>query len=132
DTSGLEVVAAVLNAVDDELGAGDPGRPPWRPSRVTYLEELLRAAEASGRVVVLTSDHGHVVERRDGELRRFPDATSPRWRPADGAPAGEGEVTLQGERVLSGGKIIAPWKESLRYLPAQSGYHGGASAAEVA
>lgn len=132
DTSEHHIVAAVLNAVDDELGVGDPGRPPWTPGRVTHLEELLRAAEATGRVVVITSDHGHVVERRDGELRRFADATSPRWRPAAGTPAGDGEVTLQGDRVLSGGKIIAPWQETLRYLPLKSGYHGGASAAEVA
>jgi hypothetical protein len=77
-----------------------------------------------------------VVERREGELVRVAQArpSAARWRRAsDDAPARDGEVLLAGRRVLlGGGRIVAPWRETLRYTPLQAGYHGGASAAEIA
>ncbi|MGH3423474.1 MAG: BREX-2 system phosphatase PglZ, partial [Nocardioidaceae bacterium] len=132
DTQGHRVVAAVLNAVDDSLGKGDPGRPLWAPERVTHLAELVKAAEHAGRAVVLTADHGHVVERRDGERRAYAGSVSARWRPADGPPPGDGEVAIAGPRVLLGsGRVVAAWRETLRYTDVKAGYHGGASAAEA-
>jgi hypothetical protein len=82
-------------------------------------------------VIVLTSDHGHVIERRDGTQLPAPDATSSRWRPAS-APPRAGEVLVAGSRVVTADhQAVLPWRETLRYKPLQAGYHGGASPAEV-
>jgi len=128
---GPSVVGVVLNAVDDALKSGrqapDPG---WRPDDITGLPQLLDRAASSGRVVVLTSDHGHVLEH-GCELRT--DSTGgARWRAAD-PPVGPDEVLVAGPRVLTpDGRAILAATEELRYGPQKYGYHGGASLAEVA
>ncbi len=33
--------------------------------------------------------------------------------------------------LLGGGRVVLPWRETLRYLPLRAGYHGGASPAEA-
>ncbi len=44
----------------------------------------------------------------------------------------DGEVAVQGPRVLlGGGSVVLPWREELRYGPRKAGYHGGASPAEA-
>jgi hypothetical protein len=131
---GVDVVAVVLNTVDDALERSDPGRTAWDVDAITHLRPLLHQARVAGRAVVLTSDHGHVVERRDGELRSHDGVTTARWRPAgpQAAPVGEGEVEVGGLRVLlGGGRVVMAWQEGLRYAPLRAGYHGGASAAEA-
>ena len=86
-------------------------------------------AEEAGRVVVVTSDHGHVVDAGT-ESRNL--GQSDRWRPDDRQPA-EDEVVLAGRRVAAqhGGRIIAPWSERVRFGMKKNGYHGGASPQEV-
>jgi hypothetical protein len=131
---GVDVVAVVLNTVDDALERSDPGRTAWDADAITHLRPLLHQARVAGRAVVLTSDHGHVVERRDGELRSRDGVTTARWRPAgpEAAPVGDGEVEIGGPRVLlGGGRVVMAWREGLRYAPLRAGYHGGASAAEA-
>jgi hypothetical protein len=125
------VVAAVINAVDDHLDRGDQLRVSWSRETVRPLGRLLEAARAAGRVVVVTSDHGHVLEH-DSELAREQEEGGERWRPAQGVP-GEGEVLVRGPRVegLVGHAVIAPWSERLRYRARRNGYHGGASPQEV-
>jgi hypothetical protein len=59
------LVAAVLNAVDDSLSSGDPGRTRWTVDAVRHLRPLLERAAVAGRVLVLVSDHGHVVDKPD-------------------------------------------------------------------
>lgn len=127
----VRVVGVVLNSVDDTLHKLDPGGTTWTLETVQHLPALLDAARSADRVVVLTSDHGHVVER-GSTLISFAGATSPRWRPA-GPTVSDGEVLVIGRRVLpDGGPIVLPWREDLRYAAKAAGYHGGASAAEVA
>jgi hypothetical protein len=131
---GVDVVAVVLNTVDDALERSDPRRIAWDVDAITHLRPLLHQARVAGRAVVLTSDHGHVVERRDGELRSFDAVTTARWRPAgaEAVPAGDGEIEIGGRRVLlGGGRVVMAWREGLRYVPLRAGYHGGASAAEA-
>lgn len=127
------VVGVVLNTIDDALDSGQQGqRTAWSLHDVTYLRELLAAARSYGRPVVLTSDHGHVLEREPGSSPVEVDgpAGSARWRP--GTDAREGEVALRGPRVLDGdGTIVAPWRENIRYSGRRAGYHGGAALAEV-
>jgi hypothetical protein len=122
------VVGVVLNTIDDALRDGKEGSAPaWQLGDVTYLPELLAAAAAAGRPVVLTSDHGHVLDR--GEA--IHPATSQTARYRAGTP-GEGEVRITGARVLTdGGTAVLPWDERIRYAPRRAGYHGGASLAEV-
>lgn len=122
------VVGVVLNTIDDALRDGKEGSvPTWKLADVSFLPELLAAAAGAGRPVVLTSDHGHVLDR--GEGIHPVTAESARYR--HGTP-GEGEVLVSGPRVLSrGATAVLPWDERIRYAPRRAGYHGGASPAEV-
>jgi PglZ domain-containing protein len=125
------IVGVVINTVDDALDHGresaDVG---WQLNQLGPLRTLLDHASYQGRAVILTSDHGHVLER-GGAMRPATAAASARHR-TDAADAGEGEVVLAGARVLDGdNRVVALWDEHLRYLPRRAGYHGGASLAEV-
>ncbi len=126
--SDAPAVAVVLNTVDDALAKADPGGIDWTVDAVQHLGPLLDLAGQNGRAVVLTSDHGHVVER--GSHRVAADGADARFRPATTGEPGEGEVLLTGRRVLAG-PIVAAWREDLRYGNKAAGYHGGAAAAEV-
>ncbi|MFF0314272.1 BREX-2 system phosphatase PglZ [Micromonospora sp. NPDC005252] len=125
------VVAVVINTVDDSLAYGREGNEAgWQLDDLGFLRSLLDQARSSGRAVVITSDHGHVLER-GGEHVKALDAASARHRAGPG-PAGPGEVELTGPRVVAdGNRIIALWDPLLRYRPSKAGYHGGASLAEV-
>ncbi len=127
---GKDVVAVVVNAIDDWLAKGDQQRIRWGAESIRPLDQLLDAARAGGRFVVLTSDHGHIVER-DLE-RREGDESGARYR-LPGAPVCDDEVALRGRRVLAGGAagIVAPWSERVRYGIRRCGYHGGATPQEV-
>ena len=80
DTTGRRLVGCVLNTIDDALDKADPGRATWQVSEIAHLRALLDAANQAGRAVVVTSDHGHVVERRDTEHRPAAGADSARSR----------------------------------------------------
>ena len=122
------IVGVVINAVDDHLAKGDQVRVTWTARHIRPMEELLEACRSAGRIVVLASDHGHVLER-ETELRDVEGAE--RWRPATGAPADD-EVLLQGPRVVSEGRrLLAPWSERVRFGMKKNGYHGGATLQEV-
>lgn len=125
------LVAVVLNTVDDSLAHGREGdEAGWQLDGVGVLRNLLDLARNAGRAVVITSDHGHVLER-GGEHVRAADAASARHRTGPG-PAGPGEVELSGPRVVAEEhRIIALWDPLRRYRPSKAGYHGGASLAEV-
>jgi hypothetical protein len=125
----VRVVAAVVNTIDDALDRSDPGITEWTTQTVRAVRDLL--AHAKGRVVVLLSDHGHVVDRgAEMELRSDPSGGA-RWRTAD-KPAGESELLFTGPRVALGeGRVVLPCVETLRYAPRKAGYHGGATPAEA-
>ncbi|GII23648.1 BREX-2 system phosphatase PglZ [Planosporangium mesophilum] len=126
----LKVVAAVVNTVDDALDRSDPAAIDWTVDTVRAVRDLLE--HARDRVVVLLSDHGHVIDRgSEAELRSQPGAISARWRPAT-QHAGDGEVLVSGPRVMLGdGKVVLPWRETIRYTARKAGYHGGASPSEA-
>ena len=122
------VVGVVINAVDDHLAKGDQYRASWTTHQIRPVEELLEACRSSGRVVVLVSDHGHVLER-ETEFRDVEGGE--RWRPATEEPADD-EVLLQGPRVVTEGRrLLAPWSERVRFGMKKNGYHGGATLQEV-
>lgn len=129
--SNTQLVACVLNTIDDALDKSDPAGITWTPETIRHLRPLLSAAMAAGRTVVMTADHGHIVERRRGELRSFAETSSARSRAAD-ATVGDDEVLVEGRRVLSPtGSAILAVDETLRYGTIKAGYHGGAAPAEV-
>jgi len=132
DTVGTPVVACVLNTIDDALDRSDPGID-WTQETVTHLRPLLERARRAGRTVILTSDHGHVIERRDGRKLNVGTASSNRSRPGIGGPEPEtDEIRVRGTRVLvHDGDTILAVNERLRYGVLKAGYHGGGSPAEV-
>ncbi|MFV2102970.1 BREX-2 system phosphatase PglZ [Micromonospora sp. LOL_024] len=125
------LVAVVINTVDESLAHGREGdEAGWQLSDLGFLRSLLDLARASGRAVIITSDHGHVLDR-GGELVKAADAASARHRTGAG-PVGPGEVELAGARVVAENqRIIALWDPLRRYRPSRAGYHGGAALAEV-
>jgi len=125
------LVTCVLNTIDDALDRSDPAGTTWTADAVKHLQPLLASALSAGRTVVLTADHGHVVERREGQMRSVPEMTSGRSRAATPPPT-EDEVLIRGARVLRPeGAAVLPLTERLRYGPLKAGYHGGATPAEV-
>jgi hypothetical protein len=131
DDIELPLVTIVLNTIDDALDRSDPAGTVWTADAVKHLEPLLARAAAAGRTVVVTSDHGHIVERRQGTQRSHPHMSSARSRPAT-PPAQDDEIEVSGPRVLTDGqRAVLAVDETLRYGPLKAGYHGGASAAEV-
>lgn len=131
-TRGDRVVGVVLNAVDDSLKQGRQSMDPsWTPSDIPGLPQLLGRAAETERVVVLVSDHGHVLEH--GSQHRPAAGGGARWRPAGGEPAGADEVAVAGSRVLvPEGRAVLAATEALRYGARAHGYHGGGTLAEVA
>ncbi len=131
-SDAVRVVGAVVNAVDDHLARGQQVRVDWTVDAIGPLGWLLEAAAEADRVVVVVSDHGHVLDRgmtyrpvRDGE------SGGERWRPAGGA--GEpGEIEIAGPRVLrGGGRVVLAWDERLCFGANKHGYHGGVTPQEV-
>ncbi|SCF44458.1 BREX-2 system phosphatase PglZ [Micromonospora mirobrigensis] len=123
------VVAAVINAIDDALDRSDPGTAVWGQDTITAVDDLL--ASAADRIVVIVSDHGHVVDRGPESVVLPSAGNENRWRPAS-SPAGDAEVAVTGSRVLlGGGSVVLPWREEVRYGPRKAGYHGGAAPAEA-
>ncbi|MFE7546542.1 BREX-2 system phosphatase PglZ [Streptomyces gardneri] len=125
-------VAVVLNTVDDRLASEQKlGDGTWRLDQIGALRSLLRHAATEGRAVLLTSDHGHVIDRY-GVRVHATGVESARHR-SPGQPVSEAEIALSGPRVVDvepGGEIVALWDADARYSAQRAGYHGGAALAE--
>ncbi len=123
------VVGIVINAVDDHLDKGDQIDPLWTMQQIRVLEPILAEAAAASRLVILLSDHGHILDRQT-EGREAADGL--RWRRPSGTVTKE-ELEVNSPRVLlpDGGRIVVPWSERLRYGAKCNGYHGGATPQEM-
>jgi hypothetical protein len=123
------VIGIVINAVDDHLDKGDQIDAVWTMQHIRVLEPILAEAGAAGRLVILLSDHGHVLDRQT----ECHDATDGlRWRRV-GSGITKEEVEVDSGRVVmpDGGRIVVPWSERLRYGAKKNGYHGGATPQEM-
>ncbi|WP_272948561.1 BREX-2 system phosphatase PglZ [Kribbella sindirgiensis] len=128
--NAARVVGVVINAIDDAIHKNDTSGSDWDLHRVEPLRALLVAAADARRVVILTSDHGHVVER-DSEALSSPGADA-RWRLASSGPAAHGEVLVKGPRVIAPDEsAVLLWREDAHFGARRAGYHGGASLAEI-
>jgi hypothetical protein len=125
----MRVVGVIHNAVDAQLAGSDQIDLSWSAEGMRQVTALLRIARDAGRVVVVTGDHGHVVE---AGTTLFPGGVGDRWRTP--SQLAEGEIALSGSRVIpptGGNAVVAAWSERLRYAARHAGYHGGASPQEV-
>lgn len=130
DGEGRPLVAAVLNYVDDTLHHTDPGGTDWSIDTITHLRALLTVARKAGRAVILTSDHGHIIDR--GSEKRDRNTLYGLRAHGDTTRVDDGEVLVAGPRVLTGdGKAVLAVDEDIRYGNRSAGYHGGGSPAEA-
>ncbi|MFE9460707.1 BREX-2 system phosphatase PglZ [Streptomyces californicus] len=127
-------VAVVLNTVDDRLGKEQKlGDGAWAAKEIGGLEPLLRAARANDMTVLITSDHGHVVERRGQKLDAVGGTVGSARHRTPGGPVAPAEIELSGPRVVwpePGASIVALRDHDARYTALKAGYHGGATLAE--
>lgn len=126
------VVGVVVNAVDDHLLKGEQIDTRWSSDEIKLLSPLLHEARIARRLVVLISDHGHVLDCQAAG-RSFKDelAGGERWRSAEASP-GDDELLVKGSRVVTNGqRLVAPWSERVRYGIKKNGYHGGLTPQEM-
>jgi hypothetical protein len=122
----------VLNAIDDHLDGSDQIAPRWNLDFVRPLRELLQLAAEAGRTLILTSDHGHVLEHKT-VLKPGMSVGGDRYREDGGAPA-DGEIRVSGQRVqqsIGRPDVTVAWSRNIRYAGKKHGYHGGASPQEI-
>ena len=125
-----KVVGVVYNAVDDHLSGSDQLHLSWSVDDLRLLRPLLHEARLAGRAIVITADHGHVLD--EGTTQRSHEEGD-RWRRSAG-PVAADEVELVGGRVIAPGgldRVVLPWSEGVRYAGKKNGYHGGATPQEV-
>lgn len=125
------IMGIVINAIDDQLSSSSQVSVDWTLDKITLLRQVLEAARESGRVVVLTSDHGHVLDH-DSFFQQSSSDNGERYQLA-ADNISEYEVSVTGNRVVTAdNSVVLPWSERLRYTKTKNrGYHGGASLQEV-
>lgn len=124
------VVGIVYNAVDDHLSGPDQLHQRWSLDDLRLFLPILREAREARRAIVITADHGHLLE--DGTTQ-VAGGESDRWRIGNQV-GNTNEIVLTGGRVrtASGANSVAClWSESARYAGRKNGYHGGVSPQEV-
>ncbi|MGH9160672.1 MAG: BREX-2 system phosphatase PglZ [Vicinamibacteraceae bacterium] len=128
-TPEQRIVGVVLNVVDDLLFKAEQLQPRWTLDAAPLLGELFNLAHIAGRTIILTSDHGHLLDDDSAFQGR---EAGERWREDAGAPA-QSEVRMMGRRVLAKERssVIVPWSERTRYGARKNGYHGGVTPQEA-
>jgi hypothetical protein len=127
------VVSVVINAIDDHLDSGKQVDIAWTRNTIRGLRDLLRMAAESERLVIMTSDHGHVLDFGTKQVASPKDHRGDRHRTADGNVA-EGEREFEGARVYQAtgyNRITLACSAGIRYGAAKRGYHGGANPQEM-
>jgi hypothetical protein len=126
------VVAVVINAIDDQLKTGGQLSLDWKVQDIGILPAILEAADQGKRMIVITSDHGHVPEMENTRAIERKAESEARYR--QGEVLDESERKFTGQRIeaaIGAPSIILPITEALRYGQKAAGYHGGACDLEV-
>jgi hypothetical protein len=139
-----KLVAVVFNGVDDHLSGSAQLNHRWALDDLRLIKPLLYEARNAGRLVLITADHGHVIDEATHALAHPVQdeavanssvlATGDRWRNVAGVPVSAEELMLSGGRVMTPHgqqQIVVPWSETLRYGARKNGYHGGISLPEM-
>ena len=124
------IVGLVYNAVDDHLSGPDQLNQRWTLEDLRLILPILNEAKAARRVVIVTADHGHLLE--DGTTQ-INGGESDRWRNG-GDMVNSNEIVLTNGRVRTASgatSVTCLWSESTRYAGRKNGYHGGVSPQEV-
>lgn len=125
------VVAVVVNVIDDQLSSNAQLSSHWSLDDLPEVQQLLDAAREGDRLVILTSDHGHVRGHATQRSDTADAASAERYKPGTSSPT-NGEVKLTGRRVVQPDNcVVVPWTETLRYAKPRKGYHGGVSLQEM-
>lgn len=128
----VQVVAAVFNAVDDQIGSSNTGAfVRIAPESIMGFRPSLETALRAGRRVLITADHGHspYVE----SSLRAGDGATPRYVPlsAQGAvPTGFLEIDIGGLGGPAARRAFA-WKSGVYLGGQQVGFHGGCGLEEM-
>lgn len=132
DVTHQPLVAAVLNYVDDTLHHTDPGGTDWNLETITHLGPLLNAAKNAGRTVVITSDHGHIIEYGSSAKVTRANTYGQRAHSDFANVDPDREIVVKGPRVLTEtNTVVLAVDETIRYEARNAGYHGGAAPAEA-
>lgn len=126
-----KVVGLVYNAVDDHLSGPDQLLQRWSLDDLRLLLPILREAKDARRIVIVTADHGHLLE--DG-TSQISGGESDRWRTGN-TTSNDSEIIFSDGRVRTASgasSVVCIWSESARYAGRKNGYHGGVSPQEVA
>ena len=127
------VVSVVINAIDDHLDSGKQVDFNWTRNTIRGLRDLLRQASDAERWVIMTSDHGHVLDFSTRQLPSAKDGRGDRFRSPGGKP-GEGELEFEGTRIYKAtgnNRITLACAADIRYGKDKRGYHGGANPQEM-
>jgi hypothetical protein len=128
------VIATVINAIDDQLKSSAQVSVDWSLASIILLRQVLEAARDAGRAVIITSDHGHVLDHDSNFINPADLAASNGERyQLSNAKISDSEVSVSGGRVVTQSKTVTlPWSEKVRYTKGKNlGYHGGGSLQEV-
>jgi hypothetical protein len=128
----IGVVAAVFNAVDDQIGSANTGATVrLAPQDITGFKPALQEALRAGRHVLLTADHGH-SPYVDNTLRAGsgPSSRYIALGPKDAVPDGFYEIDLAGLGGPPQRRAFA-WRSGVYLGGAQVGFHGGCALEEM-
>jgi hypothetical protein len=129
-----KVIATVINAIDDQLKSSAQVSVDWSLASITLLRQVLEAARDGGRAVIITSDHGHVLDHDSNFINPTdPSASNGERYQLSANNLSDYEIAVSGSRVVTSSKSVTlPWSEKVRYTKGKNlGYHGGGSLQEV-
>jgi len=127
------VISVVINAIDDHLDSGKQVDLSWTRNAIRGLRVLLRLAAEAQRLVIMTSDHGHVLDFGTKSLPSTKGERGDRYRTSTGEVE-EGELEFDGRRIYQAGgveRVTLACSANVRYGKDKRGYHGGANPQEV-
>ena len=125
------VLGLVINGIDDQLSSSSQVSVDWNLDNLRLLGHVLEAAKEAGRIVIITSDHGHVLDH-DSFYQQSQHENGERYQLASNSLS-DNEINVSGKRVVTeDASVVMPWSEQLRYTKSKNmGYHGGTSLQEV-
>lgn len=128
----VQVVAAVFNAVDDQIGSSNTGAVVRiAPESIMGFRPSLEVALRAKRRVLVTADHGH-SPFVDSSLR-VGEGAAPRYQvlgPASPIPDGFMEIDVRGLGGPPARRAFA-WRSGVYLGGQQVGFHGGCSLEEM-
>ncbi|MFC1610309.1 BREX-2 system phosphatase PglZ [Myxococcota bacterium] len=135
--SKSSVVGVVVNAIDEDLKGSSQVARDYSNTNIKPLSGLLTAAAGAERVVLLASDHGHVLGdgmKTHKQGSSFNMEGGKRWRAVhEGHTTQAFELELPTECWKPAGstKSLAIWDEQVSHGHPNYGEHGGLSLPEV-